>query len=143
MNNIKDVMFVDGVYTSISHIFSGLECGIIFSYIFRLSQQALDQMSVLELYVRLLLELFLMSVLIYWYTPIFNYFGKPFDGLHDYKRKEHPTINSNTLFAISFLVGNKSLSEKVTAIINKSGMIDIPVPHAIKPNLISESEIRN
>jgi hypothetical protein len=45
---------------------------------------------------------------------------------------DHPTINTNILFTISFLVGNKSLSDKVTAIINKSGMIDIPVPNQIK-----------
>lgn len=43
-----------------------------------------------------------MSVVIYWYTPMFNYFGKPFDRVHDYKPKDHPTINSNTLFAIFF-----------------------------------------
>lgn len=28
MNNIKDVMFVDGVYTSISHIFTGLDYNV-------------------------------------------------------------------------------------------------------------------
>jgi hypothetical protein len=139
MNNIKDVMFVDGVYTSISHIFFGLECGIIFSYIFKLSQETINKMSIVELYCRLLLELFLMSVLIYWYTPIFNYFGKPFDGFHDYKRKEHLTINSNTLFAISFLVGNKSLSDKVTAIINKSGMIEIPTIATVQA-ILAEQE---
>lgn len=99
-------------------------------------------MSVIEIYGRLLLELFLMSVVIYWYTPIFNYFGKPFDGMYDYKRKNHPAINSNTLFAISFLVGNKSLSEKVTAIINKSGMIDLQVPMLTNPNSTSELVVR-
>lgn len=58
MNNIKDIMFVDGVYTSISHIFTGLHCGIVFSYIFKLKKETLDSMSVIEIYGRLLLNYF-------------------------------------------------------------------------------------
>lgn len=126
MSETDKIMFADGIYTSISHIFTGLQCGIIFSYIFQIGKKDLDKMSRIELYVRIIFELFLMSVIIYWYTPVFNYFGLPFDGMHDYKRKDNPKINSNVLFAIAFLVGNKSLENKVTAIINKSGMITIP-----------------
>jgi hypothetical protein len=139
MNTIKDVMFVDGIYTSISHIFTGLQCGIIFSYIFKLDLPTMQKMSTIELYIRLIFELFLMSVIIYWYTPIFNHFGKPFDGIYEYKRKEHKMNNSNMLFAISFLVGNKSLSDKVAEIINKSGMINIPSVEDVKNIVFGEN----
>lgn len=117
MNTIKDIIFADGVYTSMTHIFSGLQCGIIFSYIFKLNHETMKKMSRIELYSTLLLELFLMSVVIYWHVPILNYFGKHVD--EDYERKIGLTINSNTLFVISFLVGNKSLSSKIQAIIDK------------------------
>jgi hypothetical protein len=127
MNKIKHIKFADGIYTSVSHIFTGLQCGILFSYFLRLSPKKMEKMSIIELYIRLLVELIIMSVIIYWYVPVFNYFGMPFDGLYEYRRKDHPTINSNVIFTISFLVGNKSLSEKVTAIIDKAGYIDIPL----------------
>jgi hypothetical protein len=127
MSQIEHIKFADGIYTSVSHIFVGLECGIVFSYFLRLSSRQLEKMSMIELYVRLLVELIIMSVMIYWYVPVFNYFGMPFDGMHEYRREDHPTINSNVLFAIAFLIGNKSLSEKVTAIIDKAGYADIPL----------------
>lgn len=121
MENIKNTMFINGVYTSTIHIFFGLQCGIIFSHIFRISQEDLYLMSLLELYLNLIIELFLMSIVICWYLPIFNYFGKQFNSDYDYKQK----INSNSLFVISFLVGNKSLSEKIIAIINKFETMEI------------------
>jgi len=119
MDIIKDIMFQNGIFTLITDIFPGLKCGIIFSKIFTISDEELKKMSMLELHLTLLLEIYFMSILIYWYIPIFNYFGRSFQDTYDYKNKEYPKIHSNVLFAISFLVGNKSISKKINAIIHK------------------------
>jgi hypothetical protein len=77
----------------------------------------------MELYIRLLVEISVISLIMYFIVPLFNYFGSPFNGFYGYERSENPEMNTNILFTISILLGAQSIRDKVTAIINKAGFI--------------------
>lgn len=115
----------DFVYLSTGCIFTGLECGILTSYLFFVSEENLKRMSMLEIYMNLLTEICFIAIVIYFLTPLLNYFGSPFDGIYNYKRPEEHTLNMNMLLITSYLIGARDISYKITAILNKSGFVKI------------------
>ena len=125
INKIEFPKFFDNMYMASSHMFTGLEIGILFGSFFKIDEDDLDKMTIYELYVSLVIELCFMAVIIYFYGRIFNYFGSPFNGWNGYDRNSHTDNVTESLFAISLLVGNRNISEKVRTIIEKSGFFHL------------------
>lgn len=123
--NKNTMKFSDHVYLSTGYIFTGLECGILTSYLFSMNSDQLEKIGVLELYIRLLLEICFMVIVLYFTLPFLKYFPSPLEGFYDYHRENKTNDNADLLFTVAYLIGSRSIAYKVTAILNKSGYLKI------------------
>lgn len=119
------IKLADFTYLSGSYMLFGLECGILTSYLFYIEESKLEKMSLFEIYLNLLSELCAMCVIIYFLTPLLHYIGSPMDGIYGFKRANDSVLNTSMLFIMAYLIGARSISDKVTAIINKLQIVNI------------------
>lgn len=119
------IKLADFTYLSGGCILMGLQCGILTSHLFRIEDDELAKMSLVNLYINLLAEVCIMCVVIFFLTPFLTYFGSPLEGVYGFKRTNNNSVNTGMLLIMAYLIGARNISSKVTEIINKSKIIKI------------------